>query len=519
MPESAYLAIPLLPLLAAALIGLGLMSGRLVGERTERLTASTMTIAVLLSALLLLAAAVDHHRSGHALQTNIGTWIASGRLRIAISLTLDTLSLGWCALVVLLGLLAARFSVAYLHREPGFHRYFMLLGLFVGSMLLLGVAGNGALAFVGWELSGVSSYLLIAYAYDRPNAAAGATVAFVTNRFGDVCFILALLLTLSWMGDLEWPTLNGGTIRLDTLHCSVLAVLFAAAAAIKSAQVPATFWVTRAIEGPTPSSAVFYGAVMIHAGVFLLLRVRPLLEAAPGIMLLVAAIGALTAIYGFVCGLVQNDAKSALMFSTIGQLGLMFLSCGLGWWTLAAFHLGAHASVRLYQFLSAPSFRQHGAGLRMRAPPAPLRDHAPWFGAAVHRFWLESLCERSIALPVRQLAAEFERFEREIVEPAIGYPSVAGASIESLADWEARRSRGGPARDGGRSTIGIGGLIAHRLAAGAYWFEDRLILRGFGTELWQAARQIGHRMGRIESLLLRPRYLVLLVLLSLLSVA
>ncbi len=269
----------------------------------------------------------------------------------------------------------ARFAVNYMHREAGFHRLFMVLSLFAAAMALLVTGGNAVLTFVGWEVVGLCSYLLIAFFPDRPVAADNATRAFVTNRIGDAGFLLGVALAFYALGSADWAMINAGAAGLSPVQTGMLAGGFLLAAMAKSAQVPFAPWLARAMEGPTPSSALFYGAVMVHAGVYLVLRLQPLFEQSPLLMAVLAAVGLATALYGFVGGLAQTDIKSALIFATTGQVGLMFLACGLGFWRWALVHLCCHAVLRGYQFLSAPSILQqlqgaHPAGPGVAGPAA-----------------------------------------------------------------------------------------------------------------------------------------------------
>ncbi len=177
-----------------------------------------------------------------------------------------------------------RFSANYLHREAGFHRFFIILSLFLAGIQLVFLAGNGLLAFVGWEMCGVSSFLLIGYAWQRPVATGNALFAFVTNRGGDAGFLLGLGFAAAWLGSFEWPALTGAAAACRWSRRACWSLGFVIAALAKSAQLPFTPWIARALEGPTPSSAIFYGAVMVHAGVYLLLRLSPLLAQVPDMM-------------------------------------------------------------------------------------------------------------------------------------------------------------------------------------------------------------------------------------------
>ena len=518
MPPSLLPLIPALPLLASTVIGFGLATGRIAGEASERLTARLAVGSAALA--FLLAAMAAWLRAAGLLPEHLvlGTWLASGDYRIELSFTADRLSLGLSLLFGLFSWMVARFSVNYMHREAGFHRFFLVLSLFGGAMQWLVLAGNAVLTFAGWELAGVCSYLLIAYAYDRPTAAGNATRAFVTNRIGDAGFALGIFLAFAWTGSVEWPVIAAKGGALDAFHAGLLVAGFLLAAVAKSAQVPLSPWLARAMEGPTPSSAIFYGAVMVHSGVYLVLRLQPVFEQSPSAMALMAALGLLTAAYGHVCGLAQTDVKSALIFSTMGQVGLMFLECGLGFWTLAAFHLGAHAVVRGYQFLTAPSLMHRILGEPTRPLPKPVAQQRGLYLAALRRFWLEEAGDYLAVGPTQRFAADFQSFDRRVVDPLMGLSAPAVQGLSSLAEWEEHRLGADlEGRNGRRQVGGLLGMLVHGLAAALHWFEERLVLAGVGESLVAQGRRLGARLNLIEAGLTRPRYLVLLVVVTLLA--
>lgn len=509
---------PLSPLLAAALTGLGLISGKIHGETSERPTARLVTNALLLS--LLSAALITALRAQSLIPKHIvlGTWLASGDYQIFTSFTADGLGLGLALLFGLFAWLAARFAVNYLHREPGYHRFFLVLALFAGAMQTLVLAGNAVFTFLGWELAGVCSYLLIAYAYDRPTAAGNATRAFVTNRVGDAGFALGIFFAYAWTGGVEWPNVLERGAELEPAQAGVLAGCFLIGAAAKSGQVPFSPWLARAMEGPTPSSALFYGAVMVHAGVYLALRLEPVFTQAPLAMGLMAVMGLVTALYGWLCGWTQTDVKSALIFSTMGQVGLMFLECGLGLWNLAAWHLAAHAIVRGYQFLAAPSLMHQTAHTPIRPPPAWIARQRWLYLAALRRFWLEEAVDLCTVKQARGYAADLERFDGTVVDPLMGLSAPATRGLASLAEWEERQLGANPsANQGAHQLGGVLGLLLHGVASALHWFEERLVLAGAGSGLSHYGRRLGTQLNRIEAGLRRPRYPTLLVLIVLLA--
>lgn len=502
-------AIILPPFLAALILGLGMLSGRIGGEANERFT-SRLALSAGGISFLAVAAAIAQRLNGTLAEPLIlGTWLESGRYRIRFEFGFEPLNLIMAALVATLSLMVLRFSANYMHREAGFHRFYLVLSLFVGAMQLLALGGNAALTFAGWELAGVSSYLLIAYAYDRPIAAANATRAFVTNRIGDACFVLGIFLAFTWIGAIDWPSITAETGQLSEWQAGTLAGCFLLAAVAKSAQVPLAPWLARAMEGPTPSSAIFYGALMVHAGVFLVLRLQPVFEQAPLAMNLMAVLGALTALYGFFCGLTQTDVKSALIFSTSGQVGLMFLEAGLGWWDLSLWHLCAHAVIRGYQFLTAPSLMHQILDAPPRPLPAWLARRRGLYLASLQRLWLENLGDWLVTRPVQKLAGDLNLFDLLLIQRATGMP---------LGDAPTIPREPGVVDPAVIRVSGVPGALVGKLADGLHWFEDRLILRGVGSEFQRAGRRLGSRLNNFEALLNQPRYLVVFILATLLAV-
>ncbi|NJA04634.1 hypothetical protein HC024_02585 [Methylococcaceae bacterium WWC4] len=508
--------VPLLPLLSALVIGALQFGGALSGDAGEKVTARLALLGIGAATLLVLALAWNAWPAGLDAQA-YGDWLRLGKISIGLELAGDRFRLAVAGVFGILLWVALRFSVNYMHREAGFHRFFFLLSLFAAAMLLLVLAGNALLTFVGWELAGLCSYLLIGYAYDRPIATSNALRVFVTNRIGDAGFVLAIGLSLAWLESCDWRTINDGAADLEKGDALLLATCFALAASVKSAQFPFTFWLGRAMEGPTPSSAIFYGGVMTHAGVFLLIQLQPLFEQASQAMALLIEVGALTALYGYWVGLSQTDIKSSQIFAAAVQLGLMFVECGLGWWTLASWHLLAHAVVRCYLLLSAPSILQATA-CRPTAPvPAWLARRRWAFLVSLQRGWLEPALERLFVKPVRRLSEDLRYLDEHVIDPALGAPAPAMRAISSLAQWEERKL--GANLDSDRDSFaygsGLAGKLAQWSAALLGWFEYRFILRGIGGDSIRFGRRLGRAANRFEKLLLSPRYLALFVLITL----
>ena len=516
--DALVVLIPLLPFIAAALIGIGHLSRTLNGEASESTTAiiASWTISMsCLLALVLLGADLLGKNTG---SFSVGQWLASDTLNISVNFITTGFNVVLAALFSLLLVIIMRFSINYMHREAGFHRFFFILSLFASAMLLLVLSGNAAGTFFGWEIAGLCSYLLIAYAYNRPIAAINATRVFVTNRIGDAGFIMGIGLSYAWVDSINWNQLNAASVQLTTGEATGISLSFAIAAFAKSAQLPFTAWLARAMEGPTPSSAVFYGAVMIHSGVYLVCLLEPVFEQAPFAMALLAVAGCTTAVYSYIVGLTQTDVKSSLIFATSGQLGLMFLECGLGFWQLASWHLCAHAMVRGYLFLTAPSLMHNVLGNPVKSV-APAIARLRWvYIASLQRFWLDQITDWTLVRPVRRLAHDLSYFDDHFVDRIMGVPAPAIRTISSLAQLEEKMlgARLDNEVDKFAQGSGLAGKLTEWFAAIMHWFEDRFVLRGIGKKAVYYGRKLGHVANKFEQLILRPRYLVLFVFITLL---
>ncbi|MCK5809977.1 MAG: hypothetical protein KAH00_02760 [Cocleimonas sp.] len=504
--------IPTLPLLAALAITLGYIFNWNREEAGEKETARIALGTASLSFILTLFIAISALISGQSEKIELGQWLSSGEFSIKISFLLDHLSLIMATLIGFIILIINRFSINYLHREAGFQRFFILLSIFHSAMLLIVLSGNAVLTFIGWELAGVSSYLLIAYSWHRETATRNAGRAFVTNRIGDAGFLLAIVFSFYWLGTVEWDEMLGAmqTKHESPIFIGIIVVGFMIAAFAKSAQFPFSGWITRALEGPTPSSAVFYGSIMVHAGVYLLLRLEPLLNEVPILMLVIGVIGAITVAYGYIVGLVQTDVKSSFMFSTLLQVGLMMIWIGAGWSTLALVHLVIHAIWRAYQFLHAPSFMQM---VQRPARPVPdwLKKKHGLYTAALQRFWLDDIADWLLVKPTQALAHEAQAFDEQVIDRMTGMPSQSNM-LSTLASWEAHQH----GRFELQSEIGIGrglfGKTMQTIASALHWFEENLVLKGSGEGLMNGLDYMGHYIEKIDTLLSKPRYLILLIM-------
>lgn len=283
------------------------------------------------------------------------------RYKIDIVLSLERFPLLYLALSSVLMGLVGRFSFTYLHREEGFHRFFVLLLFATFGIHLILVAGCVDVLWIGWECLGLSSILLVAFFQDRKGPVQNGLYIFVVYRVGDLALLAIGLWLHSNLGTTHYQQImtpeNLARLQTGTLLTPAffLGLLLVVSAVIKAGLLPFMNWLPRAMEGPTPSSAIFYGALSTHIGVFLLILFYPLLRIAPGMLPLIIVLGTLSAVLGSLFGRVQADAKNALAYSTIVQLGLIFIEIGFGWIWLAKIHLFSHAILRSYQFLKVPS--------------------------------------------------------------------------------------------------------------------------------------------------------------------
>jgi NADH-quinone oxidoreductase subunit L len=310
---------------------------------------------------------------------NYFTWIIAGPFRVNFSLQVDQLTIVMLLTVSFVGLLIHIYSAGYMEHEGGYYRFFSYLNLFMFFMLTLVLAANIVVMFVGWEGVGLCSYLLIGFWFLKKSAADAGKKAFIVTRIGDFGFTVGILLLFWTFRSVDFGTIFSKVVESPTdvgVLTSICLLLFTGAIG-KSAQLPLYVWLPDAMEGPTPVSALIHAATMVTAGVYMVARMNPLFSRAPIAMLAVAIVGTITAFYAATIGLVQTDIKKVLAYSTVSQLGYMFLGCGMGAYTAGIFHLMTHAFFKGLLFLAAGSvihavggeqdMRQMG-GLRKKIP-------------------------------------------------------------------------------------------------------------------------------------------------------
>ena len=349
---------------------------------------------------------------------DFGSWLEVGGYEIPLVLVVDELSVVFSLLAAALTALVGRFSRTYLHKEPGFARFFVLLGFFASGTQLVAFAGALDLFFAGWELIGISSALFIGFFHEREMPARSSVRAFATYRLCDAGLLIAMVTTHELLGSTRLSAL-AGIGALSPVAITAIGALFLLSAMGKSAQLPFSGWLPRAMEGPTPSSALFYGAISIHAGVYLMLRVSPVIAAAPVVAAAGVIVGLSTASYATMVARTHTDAKGALAHATLAQIGLILAEISLGLTTLALAHLVCHALLRAWQFLRAPNMIHdahtygHHAHAREEAGSEgiPVRDRL--FAMALHRLRLDERIDAAVS-PILSLSGRLSVLERRV---------------------------------------------------------------------------------------------------------
>lgn len=357
--------IPFLPLL-------GFLINILLGKKVLRDKAHLISVPLVgLSMLLALSTVIEVIR-GDVINEDLYTWVVSGDLKVSVGFLIDQLTAVMLVVVTVVSFLVHVYSIGYMHGDPGFYRFFAYLNLFTFSMLMLVMSNNFLQLYFGWEAVGLCSYLLIGYWYEKKSASDAGKKAFIVNRFGDFGFGLGVILIFLTFGTLHYaPVFQGASsiagksiilfgYEIDLI--TLIALLLFCGAIGKSAQIPLHVWLPDAMEGPTPVSALIHAATMVTAGVFMVARCNPIFNLSEIAMIVVAVTGAVTALFAATIGLVQNDIKRIIAYSTISQLGYMFLACGVGAYGAGIFHLYTHAFFKALLFLGAGSVMHAMAG-------------------------------------------------------------------------------------------------------------------------------------------------------------
>jgi NADH:ubiquinone oxidoreductase subunit 5 (subunit L)/multisubunit Na+/H+ antiporter MnhA subunit len=441
--QAMLVFVVLAPGAVAAVFGLAWLAGWVPRERVV----SGITGLTFSASVAAMAVVTRRLASARAVTVTFGNWFSVRDYHFPMVLLADRLSVVFLGMTVVLVGLIGRFSVTYLHREPGFFRFFLLLHLFAFGSLIAFAAGSFDLLAGGWEIVGITSVLLIAFFHHRAPPVENAQRVFAIYRACDIGLLVGIFAMHHWAGTASFA---GGLPSLEGRRATTVGLLLLLAAAGKAAQVPFSGWLPRAMEGPTPSSAIFYGAISIHAGAYLLLRVQPMLVQSGLAAAMVVIVGLATAVYGAICGRASADAKTLLAFASLTQVGVVFMEIGFGLKWIAAIHIVGHATVRTLQFLRSPSmlhdYHQMHAAIGDEGEPAGSRieDLLPgrarlWlYRWALDRGHLDTILDRFVIDPLMGLSKLFARLD------GIGLPGAPARREAPVARFgAAARERAG----------------------------------------------------------------------------
>jgi NADH-quinone oxidoreductase subunit L len=425
--KTLSLIVPFAPLLGALLAGL-------FGRQIGRTLSHVVTIAGVGVSLLASLIVLQDVLAGNTFNGSLYTWALIENIRFEVGFQIDTLTATMMCVVTSVSLMVHIYTIGYMHDDPGYQRFFAYISLFTFSMLMLVMSNNFLQLFFGWEAVGLVSYLLIGFWYKRPTATYANLKAFLVNRVGDLGFLLGIGLVLTWFGSLNYaevfraaPELAGKTINplgmgdwsLLTVTCICLFI----GAMGKSAQFPLHVWLPDSMEGPTPISALIHAATMVTAGIFMVARMSPLFEMSETALSFVLVIGAITALFMGFLGIVQNDIKRVVAYSTLSQLGYMTVALGASAYSVAIFHLMTHAFFKALLFLAAGSViigMHHNQDIRFMGG---LRKYMPIT-------WITSLLG-SLALIGTPLFSGF--YSKDMIIEAVRSSNLPGAGFASFA--------------------------------------------------------------------------------------
>jgi NAD(P)H-quinone oxidoreductase subunit 5 len=437
--QTLALAVLIAPTMLVIILGVTSLAERRVSEETTgRLIWWSVMVALICAGGVFLGMLASGNRT---VVLDLGNWVSidshgtdDHHYHFNVKFVYDRLSVPFLILSLVLCGIIGSFAIKYMHRERGYNRFFVLYSFFVLGMVVTSLAGTIETLFAGWELVGLSSALLVAFFHERPAPVRNGLRVWIVYRVSDAALLLAAVVLhhMAGAGDFgrilgtePWPA---GKTTVTTTQALVVGLLLVVAAMGKSALVPFSGWLPRAMEGPTPSSAVFYGALSVHLGAYLLLRMGPLLDASPTLSAVVLVLGLATALYAYMVGSVQTDIKSALSFASLAQVGLIVAEIGLGWRFIPLVHLLGHACLRTLQFLRAPTLLQdyrhmenaigerlpRGTGLWVQYLPAWLQV---WlFRWTLERGYLDSWLADYIVAPFVKLFRWFDRLERRATD-------------------------------------------------------------------------------------------------------
>ncbi len=427
------------PVLLTAALGVPTLVGHPLSERVIGRLVKTAIATALVSSLSVLGLMLWF--GTRHVPIEVGSWVVIPNYEFSVKFLFDRLSVPFVILSFVLCGTVGAFAIRYMHREPGFNRFFVFYALFLLGMVITALAGTIETLFAGWELVGVSSALLVAFYHDRAAPVRNGLRVWAVYRVSDAALLVAAVALhhLRGQGDFDrilgsgpWPD---GHTTLSGQQALLVGLLILLAAAGKSALVPFSGWLPRAMEGPTPSSAVFYGALSVHLGAFLLLRVSPILEASPLLSGLVVLVGLATTLFAAFAGRVQTDIKCALTFASLTQVGLIVAEIGLGFRYVALVHIIGHGCLRTLQFVRAPTLlydyrnMENAIGDRLPRLPArigawmPERSRVWLYRLALEKGYLDAWLSDYLVRPVMRSLKWCDRLENRWTNFLAGGPS------------------------------------------------------------------------------------------------
>ncbi len=443
-----------------SLLGLSSLAGHPLSERVVARATEAAVVAGLAAVIGVLGMMLTN--GDRRVPIEIGNWVlieqsqAHTDFHFHISFVFDRLSVPFAILsFVLVGTIGA-FANVYLHREQGYVRFFLFYSVFLLGMIVSSLAGTIETLFLGWELVGLSSALLVAYFHDRPSPVRNGLRVWMVYRVADAAFLVAAIVLHHLTGEGNFEALMGtgawpeGKASLSSSEALLVGLLLLVAAAGKSALVPFSGWLPRAMEGPTPSSAVFYGSLSVHLGAFLLLRVSPILELSALLCVAITGLGLMTALFAAITARVQTDVKSALAFASLTQVGIIVAEIGLGFRYLALIHIIGHACLRTLQLLRAPTLLRDyhtlenaiGQHLPHRAELAagsvPLRVRVWLYRFALERGYLDGMLAEYVVEPFVRSFRWFDSLERRWTDFLTGKPSRESDHTQNALDVEVK---------------------------------------------------------------------------------
>ena len=438
------------PVALVAVLGLTSLLDRTLPERAVARACGVATVVGLVASVGVLTVMLA--TGARSVPLGLGDWVAVPHFHYSVRFVFDRLSVPFVILSFVLCGTVGAFSGRYLHRERGFNRFFVLYALFLAGMVVTALAGTIETLFAGWELVGLSSALLVAFFQERLAPVRNGLWVWTVYRLSDAALLLAAVVMHHMTGEGDFAAMLGGepwpegAAALTEGQAYVVGGLLLAAVAGKSALIPFSGWLPRAMEGPTPSSAIFYGALSVHLGVYLLLRVSPILGTAPGLSTAVVVLGITTAVYAYLAGRAQTDIKSVLTFASLTQVGIIVAEIGLGFHYIALVHMIGHACLRTLQFLRAPTLLhdyhqlENALGEHLPQParlwgnlaPAGVRDRVYRF--ALERGHLDAFLLTHVVTPFVSIFHWFDRLERAATDAMAGRRSRESDVVRTPAD-------------------------------------------------------------------------------------